>query len=158
MLVLAACSPEPTVAQKAQQDDRDIAQVEAIQHQKPPPQPIAPLPIMFDDIQKHRLFSAGCAFAPGNSMGAVLLAQDKAGYIKLAGRMIRLASDPGSTRLPPAAWSRYAGKELSASLTRVRNGGEANGSESLRWPGHLTVTDAYEQVVYDEDGRVECHG
>ena len=112
---------------------------------------------MFDDIQKHRLYGAGCAFAPGGSMGAVLVAQDKAGYVKLDGRLTRLASDPGSTRLPPGAWSRYTGKEFTVSLTRVRQDGEGNGNESLRWPGHLTVTDAFEQVVYDEDGQVQCN-
>lgn len=156
ILLLAACQGEPTPQQKAAQDARDIAEVEAIQNQKPPPQRLRPQPIRFDDIQAHRLFDAGCAFAPGGSMGAVLLAQAKAGYIKLDGRIIRLASDPGSAQLPLGAWSRYTGKEFAVSLTKSVGDGEPQGADSLRWPGHLTITDPFDQVIYDEDGSVQC--
>lgn len=155
-LLLSACSPEPTPDQKAAQDAHDIAQVEAVQRQTPPPKPIAPLPIVYDDMQKHGLFDSGCAFAPGSSIGAVLLAQDMAAYLKLGGRMVRLAADPGSTRIPPSAWSRYTGKEFAISLTRLAATNEADDNANLRWSGRLTVTDAFEQVVYNEDGQVQC--
>ena len=150
-ILLAACAPQKTAAEKRAQDDRAIAQVNAAQAVKPPPKPIDPQPILFADIQQHKLFGAGCAFAPGNSMGAVLLTRAKVAYMLIDGRAVRLASDPGSAKLPLDTVSRYVGKELALSLTRS---GEAAGE--TRWSGHLVVTDPFDQVIYEADGQVQC--
>jgi hypothetical protein len=155
-LLLAACSSEPTPVEKATADARAVAEVEAIQKQKPPPQPLAPQAILFDDIQKHDLFGPGCAFAPGGSMGAVLLAQDKIGFLKLEDRIVSVASDPGSTRLPGGAWSRYVGKAFSLRLARTERQGSSPAAETLRWPARVTITDAHDQMVYDATGAVQC--
>ena len=152
LLTLAACAPQKTAAEKRAEDDRAIAQVNAAQEIKPPPKPIDPQPILFADIQKFDLFGAGCAFAPGNSMGAVLLTRTKVATLLLDGRPLRFASDPGSVKLPLDTFSRYVGKELALSLTRT---GDETG-EATRWAGHLVVTDPYDQVVYEADGLVQC--
>ena len=152
MLTLAACAPQKTAAEKRAEDDRAIAQVNAAQEIKPPPKPIDPQPILFADIQKFDLFGAGCAFAPGNSMGAVLLTRAKVATLLLDGRPLRFASDPGSVKLPLDTFSRYVGKELALSLTRT---GDETG-EATRWAGHLVVTDPYDQIVYQADGQVQC--
>lgn len=156
LAMLAGCGEDAPAADKAAADARAVAQVEAIQTGKPPPRPLMLQPIVFDDIQANRLFDPGCAFAPGGSMGAVLLAQEAAGYVKLGGRIVRLASDPGSTGLPLGAWSHYTGKEFAVRLTKSDGEGQADGAESLRWPARLTVTDPFEQVVYSADGSVQC--
>ena len=156
MLTLAACAPQKTAAEKRAEEDRAIAQVNAAQAAKPPPQMIAPQPILFADIQKYDLFGAGCAFAPGNSMGAVLLSRDKIAYLLLDGRPIRFASDPGSTKLPLGTFSRYVGKELALSLTRTGDEAGPETGEATRRDGHLVVTDPYDQVVYQADGQVQC--
>ena len=108
LFILAACAPEKSSAEKRAKDDRAIAQVNAAQEIKPPPKPIEPQPILFGDIQKYDLFGAGCAFAPGDSMGAVLLTRDKIAYLLLDGRPVRFASDPGSTKLPLGTFCRFA--------------------------------------------------
>ena len=155
-MLLAACAREPTPAEKAAQDARDIAEVEAVQKIKPPPQPIAPEAILFPDIQQYDLFGAGCAFAPGGSIGAVMLSREKVAWMKLEGRLVRFASDPGSAALPLGTWSRYAGKEWALALTRTEGEGEASGSESRQWPGRLVVTDAFGQAVFEAAGLVQC--
>ena len=152
LALLAACAPQKSAAEKRAEDDRAIAQVNAAQEIKPPPKPIDPQAILFGDIQKFDLFGAGCAFAPGDSMGAVLLTRDKVAYLLLNSRPVRFASDPGSTKLPLGTFSRYVGKELALSLTRT--GDEAG--EATRWAGHVVVTDPYDQVVYQADGQVQC--
>ena len=152
VLLLAACAPGQTAAEKRAEEDRAIAQVEAAQDSKPPQQMIAPQPILFADIQKHKLFGAGCAFAPGNSMGAVLLTRAKVAYLKLDERPLRFASDPGSTKLPLDTVSRYVGKEMALSLTRAAD----VAPDAIRWSGHLVVTDPFDQVVYEADGYVQC--
>ena len=151
-LLLAACTPGQTAAEKRAEEDRAIAQVEAAQATKPPPQLIAPQPILFADIKKYDLFGAGCAFAPGNSMGAVLLTRAKVAYLKLDDRPVRFASDPGSAQLPLDTVSRYVGKAMALSLTRS----DADAGEATRWAGHLVVTDPFDQVIYQADGRVQC--
>ena len=150
--MLAACSPQKSAAEKRAEDDRAIAQVNAAQEIKPPPKPIDPQPILFGEIQKFNLFGAGCAFAPGDSMGAVLLTRDKVAYVLLNGRPVRFASDPGSTKLPLGTFSRYVGKVMALSLTRP----DVEAGEATRWPAHLVVTDPYDQVVYQADGQVQC--
>ena len=152
LALLAGCGEKKSAAEKRAEDDRAIAQVNAAQAVKPPPKPIEPQPILFGDIQKFDLFGAGCAFAPGDSMGAVMLTRTKIAYLLLDGRPVRFASDPGSTKLPLDTYSRYVGKELALSLTR--SGAEAG--EATRWTGHVVVTDPYDQVVYEADGQVQC--
>lgn len=152
LALLAGCGREPTAAEKHAAEDRAIAQVNAAQTAKPPPQTIAPQAILFADIQKYDLFGGGCAFAPGGSMGAVLLTRAKAAYMKVEDGMVRFASDPGSAKLPLDTFSRYVGKEMALSLTRA--GGDAG--EATRWAGHLVVTDAFDQVIYEADGQVQC--
>ena len=151
LLLLAGCKPDPDSAAQKAEDDRAVAQVEAIQKQKPPPRAIAPRPILFAEIQKYNLFGAGCAFAPGGSMGAVLLTRDKAAFMNLSDGMVRFASDPGSAALPFDTRSRYVGKAMSLSLTR-----EPGETDALRWHARLIVTDTFDQPVYQADGLVEC--
>jgi hypothetical protein len=152
MLLLAACADEPTSAEKKAADDRAVAQVEAVQKQRPPPRRLEPEPILFGDIQRFNLFGAGCAFAPGGSMGAVLLTREKVAYLKLSDRLVRFASDPGSAKLPLGTVSRYVGKEFAASLTRS----DGENGEAVRFAGHLTITNPFDQVVYDADGLIQC--
>ncbi len=152
VLLLAACTPEKSAAEKRAEEDRAIAQVNSAQQVKPPPTPITPQPILFADIQRHDLFGAGCAFAPGNSMGAVLLTRAKIAYLLIDGHPVGFASDPGSTKLPLDTVSRYVGKEMALSLTRAAD----VAPDATRWPGHLVVTDPFDQVVYEADGQVQC--
>lgn len=156
LALLAACSSEPTPEEKAAQDLRDIAAVEAVQKIKPPPQPISPEPILFPDIEKYDLFGTGCAFAPQGSMGAVMLSRDKMAWMKIDGRLVRFASDPGSAKMPLGTWSRYAGKEWALALTRREGDGEASGAESRQWQGRLIVTDPAGQTVFESAGLVQC--
>jgi len=151
-LALTACADGPTAAEKKAADDRAVAKVEAVQKQRPPPRMLEPEPILFGDIQRFSLFGAGCAFAPGGSLGAVLLTREKVAYLKLQDRMVRFASDPGSAKLPLGTVSRYVGKEFAAALTRA----DGEDGEAVRFAGHLTITNPFDQVVYDADGLIQC--
>ena len=152
LILVAGCGEKKSAAEKRAEDDRAIAQVNAAQAVKPPPKPIDPQPILFGDIQKFDLFGAGCAFAPGDSMGAVLLTRDKVAYLLIDDRPLRFASDPGSAKLPLDTYSRYVGKEMALSLTRATGAAD----EATRWAGHLVVTDPLDQVIYEADGQVQC--
>jgi hypothetical protein len=148
-LLLPACSEKHDSAQ----DARDIAQVEAMQKANPPPKPIDPQPMAYMEISQHKLYGAGCNFVPdGGGLGAIVLAQRDRAYIKLDGKIVTLASDAGSTKMPQGSWSRYSGREHALTLTRA---GEGEGDVFV---GHIAITDPYDQVVYQSRGNVQCKG
>jgi len=114
--------------------------------------PIEPQPILYPDIEKHKLFGPNCAFAAdGHGIAAVVLAMREDGYMKLREKMVRFAADSGSRTLPMDARSRYSGKEYAFEITLEGEG--VNGGK-----GHLRVTDAHNIVVYEAPGTIQCNG
>lgn len=158
MLALAACKAEPTPAEKAAADARDVAEVEALQHQKPPPRPIAPQTIGYPDIAKYNLFGPGCAFAPQGGLSAILLTQPKRAIIKLEGVLQQLASDPGSSpKMPFGTHNRYVGKAYAVDLEQIGGGdGPVRQDETGNLAVKLTITDPYDQTVFSAPGMVQC--
>lgn len=146
---LAACSEkEPT-------DAEAIAAVEKAQDGKPPVKKIEPQAILYPDISKNKLHGTGCAFvADGGGIGAVLLAQDTRGVLKINGNVQILAPDAGSAKLPKGSWSHYTGKEFALTLT-AKGPIEAVGTNE-HFDGKLVITDAFERPVYDANGDVQC--
>ncbi len=137
-----------------QTDEQAIAAVNAAQDTKPPVQPIAPQAILYPDIDQNKLHGTGCAFvADGGGMGAVLLAQNDRAYIKLEDKIVALASDAGSAKMPLGSWSRYTGKEYALVVSADR---PVPASDVARFAGGLTITDAFERPVYQARGSFQC--
>ncbi|MFM2372336.1 MAG: hypothetical protein RIS85_2058 [Pseudomonadota bacterium] len=149
LLGLAACSEkEPT-------DAEAIAAVNAAQDGKPPVKPLDPQPIHYPDIKGHKLHGTGCAFvATGGGLGAVLLAQDERGIIKLNGEVVILAPDTGSAKMPKGSWSRYTGKANALTLTATGPVTAVGGAEEF--DGKVVITDAFERRVYEAGGHAQC--
>lgn len=115
------------------------------------------MPITFPDIERENLFGAGCSFAPeGGGLGALAIAQDGAGYLKIDGTVQRLDADVVSTQLPLGAREQYVGAEYSYQLMLEQDGGKQSGYESVNYPGRLTVRNNADQIVYDSEGVVQC--
>ncbi|ABD26565.1 hypothetical protein Saro_2126 [Novosphingobium aromaticivorans DSM 12444] len=141
--------------EKAPSDAEAIAAVEAAQDGKPPVKPLQPQPILYPDITQNKLHGTGCAFvADGGGLGAVLLAQDKRGIIKLDGHVEVLAPDAGSHKMPKGSWSRYTGKERALTLTAIGPITPAGGADQFK--GKLIITDAFERPVFEATGDVQC--
>lgn len=150
LLALSACSSE-----REPSDAQAVAAVEAAQDMKHPVEPITPQAILYPDISKNKLHGTGCAFvARGGGIGAVLLAQDTRGVLKINGEIRTLAPDTGSAKLPKGSWSRYTGKEYALTLTAL-GPVEAVGT-SEHFDGKLVITDEFERPVYDAIGNVQC--
>ena len=146
---LAACEEkEPTDAQA-------IAAVNAAQDIKAPAEALVLQPILSSDITKNKLHGTGCAFvAEGGGIGAVLLAQDKRGVIKVENTLIILAPDTGSAKMPMGSWSRYTGKENALTLLAI--GPIAPLGTGKQFKGKLVITDEHERPVYQASGDVQC--
>jgi hypothetical protein len=152
LLAVAACHKAPQ-----QSDAAAIAQVEAAQKERAPAQEISPQVIDFFDITKGKLTGSGCNFVPENGgMGAVLLAQEDRGLIKIKDQIVVLAADKGSARLPQHGWSHYTGREWALTLTRIDDGKAKTMGVIDSFTGQVVITDADSRPVYTAKGNVQC--
>jgi hypothetical protein len=156
LLLLGGCGDGMTDAEKKAKDDADVAYVEGLRAKDPPPKPILPQAIGYPDIEAYKLFGAHCAFAPGDSIGAIVFAMDETAWIKLDDKMMRLAADKGGEKLPMGTWRHYDGKEYSLELAVERGAATSPASQTVNYPGELAVRDAYGQLVYGAKGTVQC--
>lgn len=154
--LLAACGDGLSDAEKQAKDEADVAFIENLEPKNPPPEPIDPQPIGYPDIEQHQIYGASCAFAPGDGIGAVLIAEDQSAWLKLEGRMLRLASDPGSAKNPFGTWAHYDGKEYSARIEIDQATAEQAGDEVVDYSGKLAIEDPFGQLVYSASGTVQC--
>lgn len=154
-LSLAACSEEPDPREQAREDAAAIAAVEAAQ--VPPPQPVNLSAITFPDVERENLFGAGCNFAPtGGGMGAIAIAQNEAGYLKVDGRIERFAPDTGSAEIPYGGREKYTSTNRSFRLMVDTSAVQQTGYETVDYPGRLIIRDSRDRVVYEAGGIVQC--
>jgi hypothetical protein len=156
--LLAAGCGEPPPADKPGDDTRAVAMVEAAQKMKPPVQPLMPQPIPAGELAGQGVPDSGCRFLRQAGAGdpVAVLGREK-GAIRLAGRIVILASDTGSAAMPAATYEKYTGKSHSLQVTRGPGAGEAaNGA--TRWPGSLTIRDPWERIVHFAPGFLSCVG
>lgn len=156
LLLLTACGDGMSDAEKKAKDEADVAYVNGLQAKDPPPKPILPQAIGYPDIEAYKLFGAHCAFAPGDSIGAIVFAMDETAWMKLDDKMTRLAADKGGEKLPMGTWRHYDGKEYSLELEVERAAASSSASQTINYPGALAVRDAYGQLVFGAKGTVQC--
>jgi hypothetical protein len=144
VLLLASCD-RMTPRQKAAQEARDVAQVEAVQAVHPPMRPIRPQPISPNVRKVYRLATAGCEFVIGPRPGAdpVFVADKAKAVMLLDGEPAVLAADSGSADLGSGVRERYVGRAQSARLTRA--------------PDSLTLRDRFRRIVFQAAGTLRCH-
>ncbi|USA40553.1 hypothetical protein [Pelagerythrobacter marinus] len=168
---LIACGePAPTAEEKRAAEDRAIAAVEAAQDV--PPDPVELEAITYPDIEQHRLSGAGCAFlregeegregagegaAAGEGEADLLaLAMERGAFVKIDGRIHRLAPDAGSPQLPVMARARYDGREYAMLLDLAEREGARSGMETTDYPARLELRNGRGQVVYGASGIAQC--
>ena len=158
LALLGACTPHKSAAEQAAEDARAVAMVEAAQNVKPPPIPLDPQPITAADIESNRLYGTGCTLVPAGMAGGdplVMAGPDRA-LIKLGGKFITFAADPGSARLAPAARVHYVGKAQSLDLVRAAATGTPLGQDGARWDGRVELRDAQGRVIWSSAGVLTC--
>lgn len=148
-LLVAACGNDLSPAEKAAQDARDVAMVEAAQKVQPPVREIGPQPIQQADVDRYNLGGPGCAFTPKDKPGPILLTGEESGIVKIGDRLVMLAADSGSDEFPRNTHEKYAGRGAWIQLTRGE--GPETGA-----PGSITIRDRYERVIYFSAGSLSC--
>ena len=154
-LALSGCDGGRSQQEQERKDEHDIAMVENAN--RGVAMPITPEPLLFPDIQQHHLFGTSCSFVPtGGGVGALAMAMADKGYMKVDGKVVRLAADSGSAKLPFGAHSKYDGKKFSFELGLAEASGKQIGAEATTYQGRLTARDGYGRVIYDKIGDVQC--
>lgn len=157
LLALSACQPAKSPAEKAREDARAVAMVEAAQRQVPPPVPLDPEPITLADIESGHLEPACRFVSAGSTDGSpVLLVNDRRALMKSEASFLSLAADGGSPAIAPGLKAHYVGKAQSLVLERGPGPGTHPGEDGMRWPAKVSVRDAWDQLVYAGTGELSC--
>ena len=145
---------EPTPAEKARMDEADIAAVKSAQ--VPPPTPVEPSTIGMPDIEKFDMFGAGCNFAPGKSIGAIAMLQEKRAFMKIDDAVVVFAPDAGSGDLPLGTKGKYTANAWSFVLGLASEEGKQSGTETIDYPARLILRNDRDQIVYQSGGTAQC--
>ncbi len=126
-----------------------------------PEKPVAPRidlqPILYFDVTRNKLYGSGCNFVPANGgMGAVFLALATRGLIKLNDQIVAIPPAADAGPLPQGAHTHYAGPLYGITLVPEPGGKQKTLGVVSVFTGHLTVTDARGQTVYDATGDTQC--
>lgn len=158
MLLVSSCGKVQSSAEKAAEDARAVAMVEAAQDVKSPPQPIEPDQITAADIESNRLYGTGCTLVPVNMPGGnpVVIANGQRAFVKLAGKFVTFAADPGSPEIGLGVRAHYVGKAQSLALVRGSGRGTALGQDGMRWDGRVEIRDAADRVIWSSAGDLTC--
>lgn len=155
LLLLTACGEGPTPAEKAAEDAKAVAMVEAANRRYAPPQALDPRPITPADLQRHGLLDAGCSFEAEGQSDPMLVARPKRAVMKLDKELTSFASDPGSKSLPLGTWTHYVGKAGSLRI-EAEGAGDPAAQNRLEWAARLTATDQHDRIVYSSPGKLRC--
>jgi hypothetical protein len=114
-------------------------------------------PILYPDIAQNKLYGSGCNFvASDGGMGAVFMAQNARGLMKLDGHIVEIPAAADAAALPQGAHTRYSGPLYSATLTQAAGSKPKVNGVVDDFSAHLTVFDARKQPVYDAAGDAQC--
>jgi hypothetical protein len=114
-------------------------------------------PILYFDVTQNKLYGSGCNFvADGGGMGAVFLAMADRGLIKVDDHIVPLPAAADGAPLPQGARTHYAGPLYAATLVPVAGGKHKTLGVVSVFTGHLVVTDAKGQTVYEASGDTQC--
>lgn len=154
-LACAACGENLTQAEQEQRDREAVAMVEQANSVAPAPDEVVPETILYPDIERHDIYGASCAYAPGTSLGARVIARQADAYMKIDGEMVRFAADPGARELPYGTRSLYNGRAYSLRL-EVAGEGIQSGEEVMQYEGTISLRDKYDRMIYTGTGTAQC--
>ena len=154
-LLLVSCGDGLSEEEQAAQNAALAEQVREANEAGTPIEEIVPETITYPDMEANDLLGLGCAYAPGTSMGARVIARETDAYMKIDGEMVRFAADPGSRELPAKTRTLYNSREYSLRLAvdQVLEEGEI---EDTTYEGTMWVYDRYDRVVYTGTGTANC--
>jgi len=154
-LACCACSETLTQEEQEQRDREAKALVEQANAVEPLVCEVVPETILYPDIERHDIYGASCAYAPGTSLGARVIARQADAFMKIDGEIVLFAADPGARELPYGTRSLYNGREYSLRL-EIAGDGMQSGEEVMEYEGTINLRDQYDRVIYSGTGTAQC--
>ena len=154
-LACCACSETLTQDEQEQRDREAVALVEQANAVEPLVCEVVPETILYPDIERHDIYGASCAYAPGTSLGARVIARQADAFMKIDGEIVLFAADPGARELPYGTRSLYNGREYSLRL-EIAGDGMQSGEEVMEYEGTINLRDQYDRVIYSGTGTAQC--
>ena len=151
---LAGCHGQPS-DHRAAENQHEIAQVKAANSALPPVQEVIPEPITDADIQRYDLLGQSCAYAPGTSLGTLVIAREADAFAKIAGEVERFAADPGSRALPQRSRSLYNSKNYSLRLGITGSPSQTENRQA-DYEGTVELRDPHGRLLYSGTGLARC--
>ncbi|MCP5396852.1 MAG: hypothetical protein H6918_08985 [Sphingomonadaceae bacterium] len=117
---------------------------------------LEPGKILYPDIEANQLFGASCAFVPdGGGIGAIALAMEDAGYMKLDGQIVRFAEADEAQQLGADSMA-FVSDSASFTLTLDRSSERARADTGTEFNGELLVRDTTGASMYQARGLIQC--
>ena len=159
LLALSACSDEPDPAQQAAENAELAERVRQVNDAPPRLAEIVPDAITYPDLEANDLVGgAQCAYAPGTSMGARVIARETDAYMKIGAEMQRFVADVGSRELPARTRTLYNSREykLRLELEDAPDRADEAPASGGSFNGTIWLYDPYDRVVFTGSGTVNC--
>lgn len=155
ILAIAACGSELNEDEQAAADAAVAERVREANDAPPPLVEIVPDAIGYPEMEANDLLGAACAYAPGTSMGARVIARETDAYMKIDGEMERFVADPGSRELPGLTRTLYNSREFVLRL-EIEDADAGGANEVSTYEGTIWLYDRWDRVVYTGTGAVQC--
>lgn len=154
-LLLSACGHAPTAEEKARQEERAIAEVEA--NQTPPPDNPTPQPISYSESERAGIHGAGCSFRPGGSDGnPIAIALMSEGFMRFDDEIQHFAPDSGSPVTPFGTYTKYDSGHYAMEWNIDNSGGKAAGMDTMEHKARLILRDGHGRVIFSAQGQAVC--
>lgn len=154
---LSACGDDVSSFEQQEADAQAVAMVEEANSTQPPLEEMVPEPITETDMQAEEMGGERCTYSPGMNHGVLVVARQVDAYMKIEGRLVRFAADPGARQLPFETRTLYNGRQFSLRLTMPER--EAEGTEAVagtEFEGDIALFDQWDRMVYSGSGPVTC--
>ncbi|KLE35576.1 hypothetical protein [Aurantiacibacter luteus] len=158
-LALAGCGDDPDPAEQAAANAEMAERVRQVNDAPPRLAEIVPDAITYPDLEANDLVGgAQCAYAPGTSMGARVIARETDAYMKIDNTMQRFVADVGSRELPARTRTLYNSREYKLRLELEDAPERAAEADAVggTYNGTIWLYDPYDRVVFTGTGTVNC--
>lgn len=156
VLLAFACAACGDAATDPEANDAAVAAVERANNAAPPMVQVVPETLGYPDIEANDIFGQSCAYAPGTSLGARVIAREADAFMKVDGQVLRFAADPGSRELPMRTRSSYNGQTYSLRLAIEEPAIVDSEEQAGLMEGTIFLRDRWDRVVYQGTGAVSC--
>ena len=153
----AGCGNELSDSEQTKQAEAAVAAVERVNNAAPPMVEVVPEPLGYPDIEANDIFGQSCAYAPGTSLGARVIARESDAFMKVDGKCCALRQTPALASCRCARALPIMDRPIRcASPLMTKDTPDPQSEETTLYSGTIFLRDRWDRVVYQGSGTVSC--